>query len=115
MICQRLMELKQQSSSIEQQYNQAIILDRNWRFTKKQRFKLKKIENLIYVRNMNRTFNKKEPIENIVKVNIYYQGHKERMRIDVIRRQKQNMILKMLWLAQLNLEIDWRIGKVKIT
>jgi len=64
---------------------------------------------------MNRTFNKKEPIENTVKVNIYYQGHKERMEIDVIRRQKWNIILKMLWLTQLNLEINWRIGKVKIT
>ena len=64
---------------------------------------------------MNRTFNKKEPIENTVKVNIYYQGHKERMGIDVIRRQKWNIILKMLWLAQLNLEINWRIEKVKIT
>ena len=41
-------------------------------FARKQGFKLKKIERPIYVRNMNRTFNKEEPIENIVKVNIYY-------------------------------------------
>jgi len=58
------------------------------KFAKKQEFKLKKIKRLIYVRNMNETFNKKEPMENTVKVNIYYQRHRERMRIDVIGRQK---------------------------
>jgi len=31
-------------------------------FTRKQGFKLKKIEKLIYVRNVNGTFNKKRPI-----------------------------------------------------
>ncbi len=30
-------------------------------------------------------FNKEGPIENMVKVNIYYQEHKERTEIDVIR------------------------------
>ena len=58
------------------------------KFAKKQEFKLKKIKRLIYVRNMNETFNKKEPMENTVKLNIYYQRHRERMRIDVIGRQK---------------------------
>jgi len=41
-------------------------------FTRKQRFKLKKIERPIYIRNINGTFNKKELIEHIVEVNIYY-------------------------------------------
>ena len=54
-------------------------------FAKRQGFKLKKMERPIYVRNMNRTFNKKGPIENTVKVNIYYQRHRERKEIDVIR------------------------------
>ena len=40
--------------------------------TRKQEFKLKKIKNLIYVRNMDKTFNKKRPIEDTVEVNIYY-------------------------------------------
>ena len=39
---------------------------------RKQEFKLKKIERLIYVRNINIFFNKKELIEHIVEVNIYY-------------------------------------------
>ena len=42
-------------------------------FTRKQEFKLKRIEKLIYVRNMNRMLNKEELIENTVEVNIYYQ------------------------------------------
>ena len=54
-------------------------------FAKRQGFKLKKMERPIYVRNVDRTFNKKGPIENTVKVNIYYQRHRERKEIDVIR------------------------------
>jgi len=57
-------------------------------FTRKQRFKLKKIERPIYMRNMDGTLNKERPIEYIVEVNIYYQGHKERTEIDIIRDQK---------------------------
>ena len=40
-------------------------------FTRKQGFRLKKIERLIYVRNVDRSFNKKGPIEHMVEVNIY--------------------------------------------
>jgi len=57
-------------------------------FTRKQGFKLKKIERLIYVKNMDSSFNKEEFIEHIVKVNIYYQEHRERMEINVINSQK---------------------------
>ena len=45
---------------------------------------------------MDRTLNKKGPIENTVEINIYYQGHRERTEIDVIRGQKWNVILEML-------------------
>ena len=41
-------------------------------FTRKKGFKLKKIERLIYIRNVNGSFNKEEPIKHIVQVNIYY-------------------------------------------
>ena len=41
-------------------------------FARKQWFKLKKIKNLIYIRNIDRTFNKEGPIENTVEINIYY-------------------------------------------
>ena len=58
-------------------------------FARKQEFKLKKIENSIYIRNMDGTFNKKGPIENV--------------------------ILGIPWLAHHNPEIDWRMGEVKMT
>jgi len=84
-------------------------------FTKKQGFKLKKLERLMQVRNMDGSFNKKGPIENTVEVNIYYQGHRERTEIDVIGGQKWSVILGMPWLACHNPEIDWRTGEVKMT
>ena len=42
------------------------------KFAKKQGFKLKKLERLMWVRNMDGFFNKEGPIENTVEVNIYY-------------------------------------------
>ena len=57
-------------------------------FARKQGFKLKKIERPIYVRNVDSSFNKKGPIKHMIEVNIYYQEHRERMEIDVIRGQK---------------------------
>ena len=84
-------------------------------FAKKQGFKLKKLERPINMRNVNGSLNKESTIENTVEVNIYYQGHRERMEIDVIGRQKWTVILGMLWLARYNPEIDWRMGKVKMT
>jgi len=53
-------------------------------FVHKQRFKLNKIRRLIYVKNVDRTFNKEKSIENTVEINIYYQEHRERTEIDVI-------------------------------
>jgi len=84
-------------------------------FTKKQGFKLKKLERPMQVRNVDGTFNQEEPIENTVEVNIYYQGYRERTEIDVIRGQKWKVILGMPWLAHYNPEIDWRTGEVKMT
>ena len=57
-------------------------------FAKKQRFKLKKLERPMNVRNIHGSFNKEELIEHTVEVNIYYQGHRERTEIDVIGGQK---------------------------
>jgi len=84
-------------------------------FVRNQGFKSKKIKRPIYLRNMDGSFNKKEPIKYMVKVNIYYQGHRKRTKIDIIRGQKWSIILGMPWLAYHNPEIDWRIGKVKMT
>ena len=57
-------------------------------FARKQGFKLKKIERLIYVRNIDSSFKKEGLIEYIVKVNIYYQGYREIIEINVIGGQK---------------------------
>ena len=65
-------------------------------FAKKQRFKLKKIERPIYVRNIDDSFNKEGLIKHTVEVNIYYQKHRERMEINMIRGQKWSVILGML-------------------
>ena len=43
--------------------NRVIKLVISLKFTRKQGFKLKKIERLIYIRNINSFFNKEEPIE----------------------------------------------------
>jgi len=47
-------------------------------------------------------------------MNIYYQKHRKRMEIDIIGRQKWNIILGIPWLAHHNSKIDWRIEEVKI-
>ena len=44
-------------------------------FARKQGFKLKKIDKLIYVRNVDGSFNQERPIKHTVEINIYYQGH----------------------------------------
>ena len=83
-------------------------------FARKQRFKLKKIEIPMYVRNIDGFFNKEGPIKHIVEVNIYYQEYKEIIEIDMIGSQKWSVILEMLWLACYNPKIDWRTEEVKI-
>ena len=83
-------------------------------FARKQGFKLKKLERPMNVRNVDGSLNKEGPIENMVEVNIYYKGHRERTEIDVIGGQKWTVILGMPWLACHNPEIDWRTEEVKM-
>ena len=65
------------------------------KFTKKQGFKLKKLERPMQVRNVDGSFNKEGPIENTVEINIYYRGYVERTEIDVIGGQKWSVILRI--------------------
>jgi len=83
-------------------------------FARKHGFKLKKLERLMNVRNIDGSLNKKGPIKHIVEVNIYFKEHRERIEIDVIEGQKWMVIFGMLWLAYYNPEIDWRTGEVKM-
>ena len=75
-------------------------------FARKQGFKLKKLDRPMYVRNVDSSLNKEGPIKHMVEVNIYYQGHRERIEIDIIGGQKWMVILEMPWLAHHNPEID---------
>jgi len=84
-------------------------------FARKKRFKLKKLERPMQVRNVDGSFNREGPIENTVEVNVYYKGHIERTEIDVIGGQKWGVILGMLWLARHNPEINWKTGEIKMT
>ena len=83
-------------------------------FARKQEFKLKKLDRPMYVRNVDGLLNKEGPIEHMVEVNIYYQGHRKRTEIDVIGGQKWMVILGMPWLAHYNPKINWKTGEVKI-
>ncbi len=57
-------------------------------FARKQEFKLKKLDRLMYIKNVDDLLNKEGPINHTVELNIYYQGHRKRMEIDVIGGQK---------------------------
>ena len=76
--------------------SKAIGLVMSLEFVRKNKFKSKKIERLVYVKNMNGTFNKKRLIKHMVEVNIYYQEYRKRTKINVIREQKWNTILNLL-------------------
>jgi len=67
------------------------------------------------MRNVNGMLNYARPIRDIVKVEIFFKGHKERTSIDVIGGQKWTVILGMPWLACHNLEIDWKTREVQMT
>ena len=84
-------------------------------FARKKGFKLNKLERPMQVRNVDGSFNRERPIENMVEINVYYKGHVERMEIDVIGGQKWGVILGMPWLECHNPEIDWKTGEVKMT
>jgi len=58
-------------------------------FSRKNKFKKKKLERPIYVRNVNGIFNHKGQIEHMVEVELFYKGDKERTKIDVISEQKR--------------------------
>ena len=78
-------------------------------------FKLIKLEKPILVWNVDSTGNSREATQYKVKVNLYFKGHVERVRMDVCDLRKTEVILGMPWLQAHNLEIDWEKKKVKIT
>ena len=83
-------------------------------FAKKHRFRRRKLERPVYVRNVDDTLNYVGPIVDTMEVEIFFKGHKERTSIGMIEGQKWSVILGMPWLAHYNPEIDWKIGKVQM-
>jgi len=55
-------------------------------FVRKNKFKKKKLDRPIYVRNMNSTLNYKGLIEHTVKLELFYKEHKERTEVDMIKQ-----------------------------
>ena len=65
----------------------AIRLVMGLEFVRKNKFKKKKLEKLIYMRNVDGIFNHKRPIEYMIEVE-FYKEHKERTEIYVVVGQK---------------------------
>jgi len=84
-------------------------------FARRNKFRRMKLERPVYVRNVDGTLNYVGPIVDTVEVEIFFKGHKKRMLIDVIGSQKWSVILSMPWLACHNPEINWKMGKIKMT
>ena len=84
-------------------------------FVRNNKFRKKKLERLIYIRNIDDIFNNEEQIEHTVGVELFYKEHKKRTVIDVIKDQKQSIILGMPCLACYNPEINQKTEEVKIT
>jgi len=57
------------------------------KFARKNKFR-KKLDRLIYIRNINSIFNYERLIEHIVEMECFYRRHKEKIEIDVIGDQK---------------------------
>jgi len=83
-------------------------------FARKHRFRRRKLERPVYVRNVDGMLNYAGPIVDTVEVEIFFKGHKKRTSIDVIGGQKWSVILGMPWLACHNPEIDWKTGEVRM-
>jgi len=85
------------------------------KFVKKSWFKLEKLDRLVRIKNMDGIENSRGLVTHENKVNVYYQGHIERIKLDVCDLGRTEVILGMPWLAIHNQEIDWKKGEVKIT
>ena len=84
------------------------------KFVEKYSFKLEKLDRLVRIRNVDGTGNSGGLVTHEIKVNMYYQGHVERMKLDICDLERMEVILEMPWLAAHNPEINWKTGEVKI-
>ena len=73
------------------------------------------MERPVRVKNVNGTYNSREAITHEIEVNVYYKSHVERMRIDICKLGRTEVILGMPWLVVHNPKINWETGEVKMT
>jgi len=85
------------------------------KFVEKNGFKLEKLDRPVRIRNVDGAGNSGGLVTHEIEVNVYYQGHVERMRLDVCDLGRTDVILGMPWLAAHNPEINWEKGEVKMT
>jgi len=90
-----------------------IFMDKD--FVEEQEFNLEKLDKPVEVKNVDGTDNNWGKIEYEIQCNMYFEGHVERIRVDVCRLGRTKVILGMLWLVAHNPEIDWEKGEVKMT
>ena len=68
----------------------------------------------VRIRNVDGTGNSRGLVTHEIEVNIYYQGHVERMKLDVCNLGRTEVILGMPWLVNHNPEINWEMGEVRM-
>jgi len=64
----------------------------NRMFAEKKEFKIKKLRELVVVKNVNGTKNSKEAITHEVKCNMFFKGHIERVKINICNLGKTKVI-----------------------
>jgi len=86
------------------------------KFVEKNDFKLEKLDRPVRIRNMDGTGNSGGLVMHEIEVNVYYQGHVEKIKLDVCVCDlgRTEVILGMPWLAAHNPEINWETGEVKM-
>jgi len=79
------------------------------KFVEKNSFKLEKLDRLVRIRNVDGTRNSRGLVAHEIEVNVDYQGHIERMKLDMCDLGRTEVILGIPWLAAYNLEINWEM------
>jgi len=95
--------------------NRAMGIFMDKEFVEEQGFKLVKLDKPVEVKNVDGTDNDGGRIEYEIECNMYFEGHVERIKVDICKLGRTKVILCMPWLAAHNPEIDWEKGEVKMT
>ena len=89
-----------------------VLMDK--KFVERNGFRMEKLERPVKVTNVDGTYNSGGDITHEVECNVYYKGHREKMKFDMCNLGRTEVILGMPWLAAHNPEIDWEKREVKL-